>query len=145
MNHAPPDSLRFASLDKAIAVLPGIIRTLPANCQPQVKVLTDAILDMAIRELVAAEPRVPPFDLSRFKELQLKPVSQLSPTDAQYMLRATVSLLFVNTAREYEDGDTSSARNGYAQTIQALWKMWELTPEMIAYEANATSAALKHF
>lgn len=136
--------LVFASLEETVRILPGIIRTFPEDCQEAIRSLTQAIINTAMKEQVAAEPRVPPFDLSRFPKLHLKSVSQLSPAEAQYVLRATVSLFFVNTKMAYDDGDTSSAHNGYAQTLQALWKMWELTPEMAAYEANATANVLKH-
>lgn len=114
MNQAPYDSLHFASLEEATRVLPGIIRTLPISCQPQVKVLTDAILATAIREQVASEPRVPPFDLSRFTELRAKRVSTLSPADAQYMLRASVSFLLMDMMVEWEAGNRGTAEAGYA-------------------------------
>lgn len=140
-----PSVLAFASLEEAARALPGIIRTLPQDCQPQVKVLTNAILATALCELLVSEPQVPKYDLSRFKELRSKRVSSLSPADAQYMLRATVSFLLMNLMVQYEEGDKGSAEGGYAQTLQSLMQMWELTPAMIADEAISTADAIEHF
>lgn len=141
MNQAP-SALAFTSLDEAVAVLPGIIRTLPANCQPQVKVLTDALLATAIREQVASEPRVPPFDLSRVSELKHKPLSLLSPADSQYMLRATVSYLAATLMVKLENDKNCLAGEGYTQVIRSLLSIYEISPEMIVDEAVATAKIL---
>lgn len=141
MNQAP-SALSFTSLDEAVAVLPGIIRTLPANCQPQVKVLTDALLATAIREQVASEPRVPPFDLSRFSELTHKPLSCLSPADSQYMLRATVSYLAVTLLVKLENNENCLAGEGYTQVIRSLLNIYEISTEMLVDEAAATAKVI---
>lgn len=131
----PHDSLHFASLEEASAVIPGIIRTLPENCQPQVHVLTQALIATALREVVASEPAPPPFNFSRFQEFRHSRVSTLSPADAQYMLRATVSFLMTDVMLKHAAGEGDSLDSGYAQTLLSLIRMWEITPEQIAAEA----------
>lgn len=140
-----PSSFSFSSLEEATLSLPGIIRTFPLDCQQQVRVLTNAILATVLRELLASEQQIPPYDISRFQELRPARVSSLSPADAQYMLRATVSFLLMNLMVKFEAGATDGAEAGYAQTLQFLRRMWELTPEMIADEAVSTAAAIEHF
>ncbi len=134
--------LVFASLEETVRILPGIIRTFPEDYQEAIRSLTQAIINTAMKEQVAAEPRVPPFDLSRFMELRSKRVSTLSPADAQYMLRASVSFLLMNMMVEWEAGNKGTAEAGYVQTLQSLMRIYELTPEMIAEEAIATAEVL---
>lgn len=142
MNQA---AIEFSSLELAALALPGIIRTLPENCRPQVKLLTDALMETAIRKQLTVEPHIPPFDLSRFAELCKQRISTLSPTDAQYMIRATVSYLFtaLMIRRETDNYGSEDINNtGYAQLLHSLTRFWELTPAMIVAEAIATGEAL---
>jgi hypothetical protein len=144
MNFPTPSSLHFASLEEASAVLPGIIRTLPENCQPQVRVLTQALTATCLREVVASEPTPPPFDLSRFQSLRHSRVSTLSPADAQYMLRATVSYLLTDVILKCSRGEDASLDSGYAQTLLSLAVMWEISPEQLAAETIAAGEALSN-
>ena len=121
--------LHFESLEHAHAALPGIIRTLPPGAQHSVRVLCEALISTALRELESVDiTKLEPRDLTG----EPGNGGPATPQQYQQQLRDALGLSFLAGASLDDD-----AQELYMPLIILVAKSFGLTRKTMQAEVRA--------